>query len=40
MADEVLNGTDMIGQFFGEGQRVTYETGDALPQGTEAKSLF
>jgi hypothetical protein len=23
----------MIGQLFGERQRVTYETGDALPQG-------
>src|SRR5262245_52586986 len=33
MADEVLNGPDMVGQLFGECQRVTYQTGDALPQG-------
>ena len=32
MADEILDGADMIGQLFGECQRVTYETGDALPQ--------
>jgi hypothetical protein len=32
MADKILDGADMIGQLFGECQRVTYETGDALPQ--------
>ena len=32
MADEVCDGTKMIGELFGEGQGVTYETGDALPQ--------
>jgi hypothetical protein len=33
MADEVLDGPEMVGQLFGECQRVTYHTGDALPQG-------
>ena len=32
MADEVLDGTDMVSQLFGEGQGATHETGDALPQ--------
>jgi hypothetical protein len=32
MAYEIFDGTDMIGEFFGKGQGVTYETGDALPQ--------
>jgi hypothetical protein len=27
MTDEVLDGPDMIGQLFGEGQRVTHQTG-------------
>jgi len=33
MADEVLDGTDLIGQLFGEGQGVPPQTGDTLPQG-------
>jgi hypothetical protein len=33
MADEVLDGPEMVGQLFGECQRVTHQTGDALPQG-------
>ena len=32
MADEVFDGTNRIGQLFTEGQSVTNETGDALPQ--------
>ena len=32
MADEVFDGTDMVRQLFREGQRVTDEAGDALPQ--------
>ena len=32
MAYDVFDGGDMIGELFGEGQRVTAETGDALPQ--------
>ena len=32
MAYEVFDGTDMIGQLFGEGQGVPYEAGDVLPQ--------
>ena len=32
MADEVFDGTNMIGQLFRKGQSVTDETGDALPQ--------
>ena len=32
MAYEVFDGTDMIGQLFGEGQGVPDEAGDALPQ--------
>ena len=31
MADEVFDGTDMVRQLFGEGQRVADEAGDALP---------
>ena len=30
MADEVLDGTDMIGQLFGEGQCVAHQPRDAL----------
>jgi hypothetical protein len=33
MTDEVFDGPDMVGQLFGECQRVTHQTGDALPQG-------
>lgn len=33
MADEVLDGPDMIGQLFGEGQGIPHQPGDALPQG-------
>ena len=33
MANEVLDGPDMVGQLLGECQRVTYHTGDALTQG-------
>ena len=32
MAYEIFDGPDMIGQLFGKGEGVTYETGDALPQ--------
>src|SRR5215831_16542553 len=32
MADEVFDGTDVVRQVFREGQRVTDEAGDALPQ--------
>ena len=32
MADEVFDSTDMVRQLFREGQRVTDEAGDALPQ--------
>src|SRR5712691_11059694 len=32
MAYEVFDGTDRIGECFGKGQGVAYETGDALPQ--------
>ena len=32
MADEVFDRTDMIRQLFREGQCVTDEAGDALPQ--------
>ena len=33
MTDEVLDGPDMGGQLFREGQPVTHQTGDTLPQG-------
>jgi hypothetical protein len=33
MVDEVLDGSHMVGQLFGECQRVMHQTGDALPQG-------
>ena len=33
MADEVFDDPDMVGQLFGECQRVTHQTGDALLQG-------
>jgi hypothetical protein len=32
MVYKVLDGTDMIGEFFGKAQSVTDEAGDALPQ--------
>jgi len=32
MAYEVFDDTDMIGELFGKGQGVAYETGDALSQ--------
>lgn len=33
MADEILDGTAMIGQLFGEGERVTHQPRDALSEG-------
>ena len=33
MADEILDGPHMMGQFFGEGERVTHQPRDALSQG-------
>jgi hypothetical protein len=30
MADETLDGADMIGQLFGEGERVTHQPRDTL----------
>ncbi len=36
MANKILDGTDGLGQRFGECQHVTHDTGDALPQGVVA----
>ena len=33
VADEHLNGTNMIDEFLGEGQRLTHQTGHTLAQG-------
>jgi hypothetical protein len=30
MADEILDGADVMGQLFGEGERVTHQPRDAL----------
>lgn len=33
MADEMLHGSDLVGQLFGEGEGFAPQTGNALPQG-------
>jgi hypothetical protein len=32
MADKQFDGTNMVGELFGEGQRLTYQTGHAPAQ--------
>ena len=33
MADEILDGTDMVGQLFGKREGFAHQTGNALSQG-------